>query len=108
MTVSEVALGDLKDVLKYIPLDITADSGSSYDKEMVVDELLVKYLSKEVSSRFEHERANGMHGWWDTDVCSPDDLMKCLERALADHDMVGVMGFAAMIHARKSLAGVKY
>jgi hypothetical protein len=65
------------------------------------DHELVNYTTKAMRCKLGEARAKGRQGWWRQDECSIDQLQNLLDLALADADMISVINYAAMIHARR-------
>ena len=69
--------------------------------EQSADERLVGYAAMAMKKKLEIARAKGRGGWWDSEICSIDQLRGLLREHLEKGDMVDVMNFAAMIYARE-------
>lgn len=73
--------------------------------ERIADYALMRMIDRECSDRVEAARENGRHGWWDDKVCSIANLKAGLAKAITKGDMIDVINFAAMIHAREAVDG---
>lgn len=62
---------------------------------------LVAYTFRAMRLRLAAAREKGRSGWWRQNECSIEHLQHLLDLALADDDMISVVNYAAMIHARK-------
>lgn len=73
--------------------------------ERIADYGLLRMIGRECSDRLEAAREKGRHGWWDDKVCSIASLKASLAKAITKGDMIDVINFAAMIHAREAVDG---
>jgi hypothetical protein len=65
------------------------------------DHELVTYTTRAMRLKLASARVKGRQGWWREDECSIDQLKNLLDLALAESDMISVINYAAMIHARR-------
>ena len=71
--------------------------------ESYMDKLLVDLVTRDMQDKLNKKRKQGYGGWWAEELCSTEDLLERLRGHIEKGDMVDVMNFAAMIHARKLL-----
>lgn len=65
------------------------------------DRELLIYTQKAMRQRLAAARDNGKHGWWSDKLTDSETLKNQLYRALDENDLISVINFAAMLHARK-------
>lgn len=68
------------------------------------DEILADLVLHDMREKLAKKRREG-YGGWHTASASNDDLMARLKRHISKGDMIDVINFAAMIHARAILFG---
>ena len=69
------------------------------DLAMIIDTAVGMYM------KLKEKREEGRGGWSDPKIVSNSVLMKELYQHLFEGDMIDVINFAAMLHARKLMYG---
>lgn len=77
--------------------------GSGDMVEFAIDTTMVECLGDMMITKLDVSRDKGRHGWWNSNVCTVDQLRDELEYALRRGDMISVANFAGMIYMRESM-----
>jgi hypothetical protein len=72
-----------------------------WQREEKADQELISYTSKAMRLRLAHASQKGRYGWWNESECTTQHLQNCYHRAIAEDDLLSVINYAAMIHARR-------
>lgn len=72
-----------------------------WQREEKADHELITYTTKAMRLRLAQASQKGRYGWWNDRECSAQHLQNCYERAVAEDDLISVINYAAMIHARR-------
>lgn len=70
-------------------------------REEKANQELITYTSKAMRLRLNQASLKGRAGWWQESECSIEHLKNLFIKAYGDNDMVSVINYAAMIHARR-------
>lgn len=70
-------------------------------KDDHADRELVAYTTKAMRNKLADARKKGRAGWWDNTQCSIEHLQNLMLTAVQDGDMISVINYAAMVHARQ-------
>lgn len=81
----------------------TKRTHSSRAKEIYADATLIDAVYNEMGVRLTEARNKGRYGWWDSEVCSVEELRIMRDYALREDDHVSVLNFTAMIALRESV-----
>lgn len=71
--------------------------------EDVADRQLLLAANSAMALKLYNGKRLGRYGWWNSNVCSIDDLRKMRDKAIDDNDHSSVLNFTAMIAMRESL-----
>jgi hypothetical protein len=71
----------------------------------LADSELMRMMAAEATNKLDDATKKGRHGWWDDKVCSIRDLKLRLGDAIFHGNMIDVINYAAMIHAREAVDG---
>lgn len=96
-----MATNDLILAMNLTALRANKNQQQEFICEDKADHELVTYTTKAMRLKLATARERGRKGWWREGQCSIDQLQNLLDLALADNDMVSVINYAAMIHARR-------
>ena len=72
-----------------------------WQREEKANQELISYTAKAMRLRLNQASLKGRAGWWQQSECSIEHLENLLDNAVSDKDMVSVINYAAMIHARR-------
>lgn len=87
-------------------VDIQKASNHDPEKfEKLIDDTLASFASLWISASLKHNRLKGRHGWWDSKVCSIDELYAMLQENVGDKNLGNVINIVTMIKARKAMVG---
>jgi hypothetical protein len=78
-----------------------SDGDEAWMLEDRADRELISFTQKSMQQRLSMARRSGKHSWWNSQRCEVNALRQLLYRALDEEDLVSVINYAAMIHARK-------
>lgn len=70
-------------------------------REEKANQELISYTSKAMRLRLNQASLKGRAGWWQEAECTIEHLENLLDKAATDKDMISVINYAAMIHARR-------
>lgn len=72
-----------------------------WQREEKANQELISYTSKAMRLRLKQAALKGRAGWWQESECSIEHLNDLLIEAHDENDMISVVNYAAMIHARR-------
>ena len=65
------------------------------------DRELVSFTQKAMREKLAKARHKGKRGWWNASQCTIEHLHERMIEAVQEDNMVNVINYAAMIHARR-------
>lgn len=65
------------------------------------DRELVSFTQKAMREKLAQARHKGKSGWWKQNECSVEHLHERMIEAVQEDNMINVINYAAMIHARR-------
>ncbi len=80
----------------------SSDSVIQFSHEEFADAQLLIATHAHMANKLCVNRMKGRYGWWNSEVCTVDELYSYRQRALDDKDHISVLIFTSMIAARES------
>lgn len=71
--------------------------------EKYADGILISVTAQAMKIKLDKKREEGRGGWYRSDICSNEELLKSLKAHIDKGDMIDVINLAAMIHIRNQI-----
>ena len=96
-----MAINDQIMALNIKALRAPKDTREQFKKDEHADRELVAYTTKAMRIKLASASEKGRAGWWDDKQCTAEQLHSLMLTAVQEDDLISVINYAAMVHARK-------